>query len=720
MAARNLIQQRLLIAATLTLAFSLVSRTAGAQGAPCSPSSKSPVRVPVAGTLGDVIIDDRCEFVYFTNTTSNRVEVFSLQTGTLQTPIQVGSQPAGLDITPDGAYLYVANSGGNNVSVVDLTQRVELRKIPVPAGFSNDRPYSIAIANNGLALFSTTFAGSGFGARMMQLTLATDAVAQRADFWFSGTTTERTRLSASGDRSTIGIVAGDISSGAVFKFTASTNSFSAEKDLNAFVSAVSLDWTGSKLLVTPGAYVLDATLTLSGTIPLTSGWGGSAVDPGGAIGYRAASPLIDVLNLSTFLKTGGLPLGDTVDQAALYNEVGQMDISVDGKLLGVITDHGLSLVRTDAPVDTVPPALSVPADFTVPRTSAAGAIVSFVVSASDDVDPNPPVSCTPFSGSLFPIGTTPVTCTATDASGNRATAAFLVHVIVPGRNRGPGDFNGDGRVDMTVFRPSSGTWFTRYSDSSLTFNVQWGTNTDVPVPGDYDGDGKTDIAVYRPSSGQWFILKSGMNFTSWDTVLWGLDSDIPVAGDYDGDGRTDVAVYRPSNDMWYLLLSSTNYTGGTGYAWGAPGDTPVPADYDGDGRTDIVVYRPSTGHWFVRKSTTNFATWDTYQWGIPGDIPVPGDYDGDGKAEIAIYRPSSGTWYFLLSSTGYLGGAAYAWGLTGDVPVPGDFDGDGHTDIAIYRPSSGYWFILMSSTSYTAWATYQWGTVGDVAILGRP
>jgi hypothetical protein len=427
----NRIQRLLLILTTVIVAFWCGSGIATAQAAPCNLTFTSPLVVPITGLLGDVIIDDACEYVYLTNTSQNRVEIFSLQTLTLQTPIQVGSQPVGLDITPDGTLMYVANAGGNNISVVDLAQRVELRKINILSGFLNDTPYSIAIASNGLALFSTTFAGSGFGARMMQLDLATEQVTQRTDFWFSGATTERTHLSHSGDRSTIGIVAGDISSGPVFKYSVSTNTFSPEKALNAFISDVSLDMTGSTFLVTPGAYVLDAALNLSGTIPLGLGWGGNAVDPAGRIGYRSIASRIDVLDLSAFLKTGELPLGDSVDQGYFVNFVGHMDISAEGSLLAVITDHGFSLVRTGAAptMDATRPTLNVPADLSVPGTSPTGAVVSFVATATDDTDPNPDVSCTPASGSLFPMGTTAVTCTATDASDNAASATFAVRVI---------------------------------------------------------------------------------------------------------------------------------------------------------------------------------------------------------------------------------------------------------------------------------------------------
>ena len=79
-------------------------------------------------------------------------------------------------------------------------------------------------------------------------------------------------------------------------------------------------------------------------------------------------------------------------------------------------------------VDATAPVLTLPSTITVDATSTQGASVSYTAGATDDVDANPAVACTPTSGSTFPIGTSSVQCSATDAAGNSADGSFTVVV----------------------------------------------------------------------------------------------------------------------------------------------------------------------------------------------------------------------------------------------------------------------------------------------------
>ena len=262
----------------------------------------------------------------------------------------------------------------------------------------------------------------------------------------------------------------------------------------------------------------------------------------------------------------------------------------------------------------------------------------------------------------------------------------------------PFDFDGNGTSDVSLFRASTGTWFTSNNPANNYGAINFGASSDKITPADFDGDGKTDVAVYRPSAGTWYLQRSSLGFTG---TAFGAPEDIPVPADYDNDGKADLAVFRPSNGTWYILGSTAGFYG---TPFGASTDKPVVADYDGDGKADIAVYRPSNGTWYLQRSQAGFAA---VTFGASEDKPVPADYDGDGKADVAVFRPSNGYWYLQQSTLGFSG---TPFGLGTDLPVPADYDGDGKSDVAVFRVSNGTWYLNRSTQGFTGVA---FGANGD-------
>lgn len=77
-----------------------------------------------------------------------------------------------------------------------------------------------------------------------------------------------------------------------------------------------------------------------------------------------------------------------------------------------------------------PPTLVLPGSLTVEGNVTAGAVVTYAVGATDPEDATPPVPvCTPPSGTVFPLGSVGVTCTAADGGGHEVSGSFTVTVV---------------------------------------------------------------------------------------------------------------------------------------------------------------------------------------------------------------------------------------------------------------------------------------------------
>jgi hypothetical protein len=204
------------------------------------------------------------------------------------------------------------------------------------------------------------------------------------------------------------------------------------------------------------------------------------------------------------------------------------------------------------------------------------------------------------------------------------------------------DTDGDGIDGPVTFR--GGSWRISAAErptasASGATPVSFGAAGDVAVCGDWDGDGRDGLGVYRPAAGgRWYLRNAASTGPSSTSFLYGrLSGDLPVVGDWDRDGRDEPAIFRAGS--WHIadLVGATPRTLRT-FTYGSRGDLPLAGDWDGDGRDGPGLRRTSNQRFYLRNALSAGLSTYSATWGLAGDRPVIGDWDEDGRDTYGLVR----------------------------------------------------------------------------------
>lgn len=299
----------------------------------------------------------------------------------------------------------------------------------------------------------------------------------------------------------------------------------------------------------------------------------------------------------------------TVSQCSLNS----VDFDLGQPFPTQLSNLGLPLATAllDSPdvlADNIAPVITPAANVTKPADagSCTQAVVTFPTpTATDACDATPTVVCSPPSGSVFPVGTTVVTCTATDDCGNSSTSTFNVTVTATNLV--------DVVVHLVGSQPSNRCIrfqldsCSAFIDQTLSFV---GANPAVAT---------TTIEV---PCGTWTkVCAKDRQHTKWDDANLTIVGQKYVAtttlvldaGDTDNDGDVDI------NDVTLFLSQFGNLASAGGCPWNG---TTRDADFDNDGAVGSPDYSSLVANWLTTSS-------------CPCTVSAPGGGGGDRDRQLA-------------------------------------------------------------------------------------
>jgi len=313
--------------------------------------------------------------------------------------------------------------------------------------------------------------------------------------------------------------------------------------------------------------------------------------------------------------------------------------------------------------DATQPNITVPGNMTVEATGPSGAVVNFTATATDSVDPSVLPVCVPPSGSTFPLGTTNVTCTATDDAGNSRTGNFNVTVV----DTTPPALTLPANITEEATGPSG---------KVVTFSA---TATDLV-------DGARPVTCVPPSGSTFPIATTTVNCSASDTRGNTANSSFTVTV----QDTTPPTLTLPSN-----ITQEATGPAGNAVTYSASATDLV------DGARPVTCVPPSGSVFPITTTTVNCSSSDTRGNTANGSFTVTVQ---DTTPPVISLMPN------MVVTTGNEFGAQayYSNPTTSDI-----VDGPG---VATCSPPSGYLFPP-GNTTVTCTATDSHGNTSSITFI---
>ncbi|HEX6682138.1 MAG TPA: VCBS repeat-containing protein [Candidatus Limnocylindrales bacterium] len=215
------------------------------------------------------------------------------------------------------------------------------------------------------------------------------------------------------------------------------------------------------------------------------------------------------------------------------------------------------------------------------------------------------------------------------------------------------DFNGDGDADVLARHASSadlhlyrGNGSSGF-DGSVVIGNNWSAFDTVFSPGDFSGDGRMDVLARHATTKDLFMYRGNGSVGFSSSVMvgnnWGAFDMIFSPGDFSGDGKADV-IARNASTKDLVLYRGDGTTGFSsnvviGNNWGAFNAIFSPGDFSGDGKADLIARNASTNELVLYRGngSNGFLAGSTvigHGWGGFDMLLSVGDFSGDGNADV--------------------------------------------------------------------------------------